>query len=95
MFVIRNLIEFANWLCKRYRFDGIDFRKFNEHFQNSLVKELDFKSEVVNAERTRTLFKGFDDLHIPRNNLLLSSGRAIVMEFVEGVKINDLEALKE
>jgi predicted unusual protein kinase regulating ubiquinone biosynthesis (AarF/ABC1/UbiB family) len=53
LYVIRQLINFANYLCKRYKFEGIDFRKFNEHFQNSLVKELDFKSEVVNAERTR------------------------------------------
>lgn len=53
LFVIRKLIDFANYLCLRYNFNGIDFSKFNEHFQNSLVKELDFKSEVVNAERTR------------------------------------------
>ena len=69
LFVIRNLIDFANWLCKRYQYDGIDFRKFNEHFENSLVKELDFKSEVVNAERTRQLFRDYPDLHIPRNKV--------------------------
>ena len=43
LFVIRKLIDLANWLCKKYKFEGIDFRKFNEHFENSLVKELDFK----------------------------------------------------
>ena len=53
LFVIRKLINLANWLCKKYDYTGIDFRKFNEHFEYSLVKELDFKSEVVNAERTR------------------------------------------
>ena len=78
----------------RYKFDGIDFRKFNEHFQNSLVKELDFKQEVINAERTRLLFHDYPDLHIPRNKINYSSSRAIVMEYVEGVKINDINALE-
>lgn len=82
LYVIKQLINFANYLCKRYKFEGIDFRKFNEHFQNSLVKELDFKSEVVNAERTRQLFKEYPHLHIPKNNLLLSSRRTIVMEYI-------------
>jgi predicted unusual protein kinase regulating ubiquinone biosynthesis (AarF/ABC1/UbiB family) len=95
LFVIRKLIDFANYLCTRYNFSGIDFRKFNEHFENSLVKELDFKTEVVNAERTRKQFEGYKDLHIPKNNVTKSSNRAIVMEYVEGIKINDVEGLKE
>ena len=96
LFVIKKMIDLANWLCKKYKFEGIDFRRFNEHFQESLVKELDFKSEVVNAERTRQQFKGHEDiLHIPFNKVPFSSRRAIVMEYIEGVKINDIEALKE
>ena len=96
LYVIKKLIASANWLCKRYNFQGIDFSKFNEHFQASLVKELDFKAEVVNAERTRQQFKGQEAiLHIPRNHVPLSSSRAIVMEYVEGVKINDVETLRE
>ena len=94
LWVIRKLISLANYLCKRYDFQGIDFSKFNEHFQESLVKELDFKQEVVNAERTRNMFKDFDDLHIPHNKVMLSSSRAIVMEYIHGVKINDIPALE-
>lgn len=51
--------------------------------------------EVVNAERTRNNFKNYDDLYIPRNNIDLSSRRAIVMEYVEGQKINDIESLRK
>lgn len=78
----------------RYKFDGIDFRKFADHFKNGLVKELDFKQEVINAERTRLLFEDYPDLHIPRNKINLSSRRAIVMEYIEGVKINDIVTLE-
>jgi predicted unusual protein kinase regulating ubiquinone biosynthesis (AarF/ABC1/UbiB family) len=59
----------------------------------SLVKELDFKSEVVNAERTRQLFRDYPHLHIPKNKVTLSSQRAIVMEFIEGTKISDIASL--
>eukprot|EP00347_Sterkiella_histriomuscorum_P003302 403364806 len=95
MFVIRKLIGFANWMCKYYDYQGMDFQKFNQHFQQSIVKELDFMQEVVNAERTRNNFKKYNDLYIPKNNIPLSSRRAIVMEYVEGLKINDLEGLKQ
>jgi ubiquinone biosynthesis protein len=94
LFVIRKLIDFANYLCRKYDFQGIDFRKFNEHFQKSLVKELDFAREVLNAERTRKQFEDCKDLHIPLNKVDYSSSRAIVMEFVEGIKISDVEGLK-
>ncbi len=78
-----------------YEYNGIDFRKFNSHFEQSIVKELDFKEEVVNAERTRNCFKGYSDLYLPKNKIPLSSKRAIVMEYVEGKKINDIDGLKE
>ncbi len=61
----------------------------------SLVKELDFKSEVVNAERTRKYFHGFEDMHIPHNIVPLSSRRTIVMEYIDGIRINDMEALQK
>jgi ubiquinone biosynthesis protein len=72
----------------------MDFQKFNEHFEHSIIKELDFKQEVVNAERTRNYFKKYKDLYIPKNHVPLSTRRAIVMEYVEGLKINDIEGLK-
>jgi predicted unusual protein kinase regulating ubiquinone biosynthesis (AarF/ABC1/UbiB family) len=37
LFIIRKLIDFSNWLCKYYKYESIDFRKFNEHFERSLV----------------------------------------------------------
>lgn len=59
-----------------------------------MVKELDFKQEVINAERTRNNFKGYTNLHIPYNKISLSSRRTIVMEYVEGLKINDIQSLE-
>ena len=78
-----------------YENKSIDFRKFNEHFRKSLVKELDFKQEVVNLERTRNNFKTYDSLYMPKTFVMKSSSRTIVMEFCRGTKIDEIEKLKE
>jgi aarF domain-containing kinase len=78
-----------------YENKSIDFRKFNDHFRMSLVRELDFKQEVVNLERTRNNFKGYDSLYLPKTYVMKSSRRCIVMEFCRGTKIDDLDKLKE
>lgn len=49
----------------------------------------------MNAGRTRNHFKDFSDLYIPRNYVELCSRRAIVMEYVEGIKINEVEELRK
>ena len=56
---------------------------------------MDFKKEVVNAERTRNAFKSYDDLYIPKNYIPLSGKRAIVMEFMKGLKITQVEELEK
>lgn len=74
---------------------SIDFRKFNDHFRMSLVKELDFKQEVVNLERTRNNFKHYKGMYLPKTYVMKSSSRVIVMEFCRGLRIDDMEQLEE
>ena len=64
------------------------------HFEKSLLQELDFKQEVKNAERTADNFKHHDYLYIPKPMVLKCTYRTIIMEFVEGDRIDDLETLK-
>ena len=60
----------------------------------SLVKELDFKQDVVNLERTRNNFKGYIGMYLPKTYVMKSSSRAIVMEFCRGLRIDDQEGLE-
>jgi predicted unusual protein kinase regulating ubiquinone biosynthesis (AarF/ABC1/UbiB family) len=60
------------------------------HFERSLFQELDFKQEVINSERCRDFFQGYDGLYLPKVHVLMSSKRSIVMEFVKGDRIDDL-----
>eukprot|EP00966_Prymnesium_polylepis_P088648 2051481-Prymnesium_polylepis.1 len=57
-------------------------------------QELDFTSEATNATRaTRLLAPLAGAVYVPRTLSELSSGRVLTMEFVEGVKLTDTEAL--
>lgn len=85
----------ANKLARRYDYEGLDFTKFMAHFERGLLQELDFKQEVINSERLRDAFRGYKALYLPKMYVLESSPRSIIMEYVEGEKINDIETLKE
>lgn len=93
IFVIRQISKLANRLCRYYKYTGVDFVKFMAHFEKSLLQELDFKQEVINTIRVQDHFSGYDGLYVPKVHILMSTKRSIVMEYVEGDKIDDLEAL--
>ena len=95
VFALRQISKLANKLCKYKDFTGIDFVKFMSHFEKSLFQELDFKQEVINSERCRDFFLGYDGLYLPKVYVLMSSKRSIVMEYVQGDKIDNLEVLAQ
>jgi predicted unusual protein kinase regulating ubiquinone biosynthesis (AarF/ABC1/UbiB family) len=45
-------------------------------------------------ERTRNCFYKYDSLYLPKTYLTISGKRALVMEFMKGEKIDDIDKLK-
>ena len=64
--------------------------EMNEH----LALELDFCREVESGDRIRSLFEENSAVLIPEFYKEWCTGRVITMEFMSGVKVTDLEALK-
>ena len=96
--MIRRIAKLSNYLCAYYDYKGIDFDKFLNHFEKGLLQELDFKREVINAQKTSENFRyeqegRYEDLYIPKLDPLRSTKRTILMEYVEGIKIDDVDAL--
>ena len=59
---------------------------------------MDFKTEVINSQKTVDNFRYVsrsDDLYVPKVDVLKSTKRTILMEYVEGIKIDDIEALEK
>ncbi len=62
-------------------------------FSRSVKKEIDFVAEARNAMRFRKNFEGYDDVCIPEIYSELLTGKVIVMERLEGVRIDDIEGI--
>jgi ubiquinone biosynthesis protein len=64
-----------------------------EEFARTINRELDFFMEASNAAQLRRNFEKSSDLYIPRIFPDISSKRVLVLEKIEGVRIDDFEAL--
>lgn len=64
-------------------------------FDRALSKELDYRNEARNIERFRTLYRHRRDFYIPKAFREYSTDKILIMEYVEGCKITDLEQLKK
>ncbi|KAG9295937.1 hypothetical protein G9A89_006676 [Geosiphon pyriformis] len=64
-------------------------------FKQNLIAEFNFEAEARNAELTkqRFLHRG-ESFFVPKIYRELSTKRVLTMEFVHGIKINDLEGLR-
>lgn len=62
-------------------------------FTRTLRDELDYSQEGRNADRIRRIFTSDDPVYIPEIYWDLTTSRLLVMEFVEGIKLRDREAL--
>jgi predicted unusual protein kinase regulating ubiquinone biosynthesis (AarF/ABC1/UbiB family) len=58
-----------------------------------LALELDFRREADCADRVRGLFAGDERVVVPRIHRELSTGRVLVMELVDGIKITEREEI--
>ncbi len=72
----------------------MDFLPLLDEMQKHLKMELDFRREAQSAERIRGFFANDPTVRIPQILHEHCTRRVITMEYVEGVKVNDREALE-
>ncbi|MDR2461243.1 MAG: hypothetical protein LBE38_10805 [Deltaproteobacteria bacterium] len=65
-----------------------------EEFRRSLFNELNYRLEAGNILRMHRLYARREDVKIPALRRSLTTDTIIVMEKIEGIKIDDLDALK-
>ena len=64
-----------------------------EEFSRAVKKELDFITEAKNAHRFKRNFSENEDIYIPRIYDEYSSVKIIVMEHLEGLRIDDIDGI--
>jgi ubiquinone biosynthesis protein len=70
----------------------IDFRPVVDEMERNAPEEVDFVHEGQAAERVAELLADRDDVVIPRIYWERSSERVLTMDYIDGIKISDVEA---
>ncbi|MCH2520803.1 MAG: ABC1 kinase family protein [Dehalococcoidia bacterium] len=73
----------------------IDFRPMVEEMRRNAPEEVDFIHEGHAAEEVAQLLAGRNDVLVPKIYWELSSIRVLTMEYIDGIKITDIETLRE
>lgn len=80
-------------IYERFDSNPMDFLPLLDELQRHLRLELDFRREAESAERIRSFFVDDPTVRVPEILHDHCTKRVIVMEFVEGAKVNDRDAL--
>lgn len=71
----------------------VGLRGVLDEFGTNLIHELDYRTEAFNARRLARNLESIEGVHIPEIERGLSGRRVLTMEFIDGVKISDIEAI--
>ncbi len=63
-------------------------------FSKSMFTELDYLTEAQHLEQFRSLYKDVEKLHIPRPYREFCTNKVLVIEFVSGCKVTDVEIIR-
>jgi ubiquinone biosynthesis protein len=64
-------------------------------FEATLMDEIDFRVEGANQDRMRQLFRNTPWVHVPRVHWDYTTERVLVMEYLEGLKVNQSDLFPE
>ncbi|MDD1713239.1 MAG: AarF/UbiB family protein [Methanoregulaceae archaeon] len=97
--IIEKDILILESLAARLEHSIPDSRVYNptgmvKDFSTQIRKELDFVRDGRNADRLRTNMSGLEGIKIPRIYWENSSRRLLVMEFIEGCRVDHVEEIR-
>jgi predicted unusual protein kinase regulating ubiquinone biosynthesis (AarF/ABC1/UbiB family) len=73
--------------------DFIDLMGFYREFRHTTYEEINYVAELANAKRFKEMFGNDPTVYIPRVYDEYVSRRVLVLEWIDGIKINDYPAL--
>lgn len=88
-------LRFVIWVMTRLidTHHVIDLMGVYHEFERTIYEELDYVREATNAKRFHALFKDDPTIYIPRVYDQYVSRRLLVLEWVDGINIDDYTAL--
>ena len=89
--VLRRIAGFVSRYPNLIR--GVDWQGTLDEFRTHIYEEMNYGAEARNAEIFRQNFQKWPDIYVPHIYDIFSSKHVIVMEFIEGSKVTDTDAL--
>src|SRR5256712_2965586 len=88
-------LKFVIWIITRFvdKNHFVDLMGVYHEFKRTVYEELDYVREAANARRFKEMFKDDPMIYIPRVYDQYVSRRVLVLEWIDGIKINDYAAL--
>ncbi len=88
-------LRFVIWLITRFVDTGqfIDLWGIYREFSRTVYEEIDFMTEAANAQRFYEMFADDPTIYIPRIYEDYVTSRVLIMEWIDGIKINDYDTL--
>lgn len=89
-------LKFVIWVINRFvdTSEFIDLMGVYREFRRTVYEEIDYLTEASNARHFREMFADDPRIFIPRVYEEYTSRRVLVLEWVDGIKINDYAALE-
>jgi ubiquinone biosynthesis protein len=90
-----DILEHLSGLVERHNkgLAALHLSELVHEFGRALNKELDFSLEAATMERFRADFKDTKEYYVPRVYKTLTSDSVLVTEFMEGIKISEIDLL--
>ncbi|HKV59479.1 MAG TPA: AarF/UbiB family protein, partial [Ktedonobacteraceae bacterium] len=88
-------LKFVIWIINRFvdTSEFIDLMGVYREFKRTVYEEIDYITEAANAKRFKEMFKDDPTIRIPAIYDEYTTQRVLVLEWIEGIKINDYATL--
>ncbi|PQQ04138.1 putative aarF domain-containing protein kinase [Prunus yedoensis var. nudiflora] len=87
------ILRFLAGLLRRTRKLNTDLQAVVDEWASSLFREMDYRTEANNGLKFRQLYGGIPDVLVPEMYLDYTTRRVLVMEWVEGQKLSEVNDL--
>ena len=91
IYILRRLAQWTQNNIKRVRSDLVAIM---DEFGTRIFEEMDYSQEGRNAERFAKLYGHLPDIYVPRIYWEYTGRRVLTMEWINGTKLTNMEAIK-
>jgi predicted unusual protein kinase regulating ubiquinone biosynthesis (AarF/ABC1/UbiB family) len=92
MYILRGI---SVWLRKTFKFVRTNLAAILDEFASRIFEEMDYTFEGQNAERFAKYYGGLEEIYVPKIYWQYTARRVLTMEWIEGIKLTNVQAVKE